>query len=57
MNKHVFVILLVILATREPAHAEDPPAVLARPTPEQLAWHDMEIEMFVCLDPCTWQNG
>ncbi len=26
------------------------------PTPEQIAWHEMEIEMFVCLDPCTWQG-
>jgi hypothetical protein len=26
------------------------------PTPEQLAWHEMEIEMFLALDPCTWQN-
>ena len=27
-----------------------------KPTPEQVAWHAMEMEMFVCLDPCTWQN-
>ena len=26
------------------------------PTPEQIAWHQMEIEMFVALDPCTWQG-
>jgi alpha-L-fucosidase len=26
------------------------------PTPEQIDWHEMEIEMFVCLDPCTWQG-
>ena len=26
------------------------------PTPEQMAWHEMEIEMFLCLDPCTWQG-
>ncbi len=26
------------------------------PTPEQLAWHEMEIQMFLCLDPCTWQG-
>ena len=26
------------------------------PTPEQMAWHAMEIEMFLCLDPCTWQG-
>jgi alpha-L-fucosidase len=32
------------------------PGDLARPTPEQAAWQDMELEMFLCLDPCTWQN-
>jgi len=26
------------------------------PTPAQIAWHEMEIEMFLCLDPCTWQG-
>jgi len=26
------------------------------PTPEQVAWHEMELEMFLCLDPCTWQG-
>jgi alpha-L-fucosidase len=30
--------------------------MLAKPTPEQVEWHDMEIEMFLCLDPCTWQD-
>ena len=28
----------------------------ARPTPEQVEYLDMEIQMFLCLDPCTWQN-
>lgn len=28
----------------------------AKPTPGQIEWHDMELEMFLCLDPCTWQN-
>ena len=36
--------------------ASEPPAKLAKPTPEQAAWQDMELEMFLCLDPCTWQN-
>jgi len=27
-----------------------------KPTPEQLAWHEMEVEMMLCLDPCTWQG-
>lgn len=26
------------------------------PTPEQLAWHAMELEMLLCIDPCTWQG-
>jgi alpha-L-fucosidase len=29
---------------------------LARPTPEQVAWHDMELEMFIHLAPSTWQD-
>jgi alpha-L-fucosidase len=28
----------------------------ARPTSEQVDYLDMELQMFVCLDPCTWQN-
>ena len=27
-----------------------------RPTPEQLAWQDMELSMFVHFGPATWQN-
>ena len=27
------------------------------PTAEQIAWHEMEIQMFVSLDPCTWQGS
>jgi alpha-L-fucosidase len=30
---------------------------LPRPTPEQLAWHDREIGMFVHLAPQTWQDS
>ncbi len=26
------------------------------PSPAQIAWHQMEIEMFLALDPCTWQG-
>lgn len=38
--------------------AQAAPAAAAHgvPTPEQIAWHAMEIEMFLCLDPCTWQG-
>jgi alpha-L-fucosidase len=28
----------------------------ARPSPEQLAWQDMELSMFVHFGPATWQN-
>jgi alpha-L-fucosidase len=31
-------------------------APLARPTPEQLAWQDMELEMFIHFAPSTWQD-
>ncbi len=33
-----------------------PEKPLAKPTAGQVEWHDMEMEMFLCLDPCTWQN-
>jgi alpha-L-fucosidase len=29
---------------------------LARPTPEQVAWQDMELEMFIHFAPSTWQD-
>lgn len=29
---------------------------LALPTPEQVAWQDMELEMFVHFGPATWQD-
>lgn len=29
---------------------------IARPSRSQMEWHDMETEMFVCLDPATWQD-
>jgi hypothetical protein len=40
------------------ASAADPPGevTLARPTPQQYAWHEQERIMFVCFDPCTWQG-
>lgn len=29
---------------------------VARPSRSQVDWHDLEMEMFVCLDPATWQD-
>jgi len=33
-----------------------PPAALARPTPQQLAWHDCELGMFIHFAPNTWTD-
>jgi len=50
-GKH-FIIVLAIFATFNAA-SEGPRAL---PTPEQVAWQDMEIGMFLCLAPNTWQD-
>jgi alpha-L-fucosidase len=39
-----------------PPHSARNPARLARPSPQQYAWHEQERITFVCLDPCTWQG-
>ncbi len=50
----LFSLLLTVtsVAWCEPEGAKS----LAKPTPGQVEWHDMEMEMFLCFDPCTWQN-
>lgn len=44
-----------------PAVGDAPPATpearpLAKPTAAQVAWQDMELEMFVHFGPATWEN-
>lgn len=29
---------------------------LARPTPQQVAWHHLELEMFIHIGPATWED-
>jgi alpha-L-fucosidase len=38
------------------AQKPDVESVLARPTAEQLAWHELELGMFVHLAPQTWED-
>ncbi len=44
------------LAAIEKALADPAAAQLARPTPEQIAWADMEREMFVHFGVATWKG-
>jgi alpha-L-fucosidase len=53
----------VVLAGGLVSQAQTPPGLATpaapepgKPTPEQVDYHAMELQMFVCLDPCTWQN-
>jgi alpha-L-fucosidase len=57
------VLLAAVLAMPSRSLGQDgkPPAAgggarLAKPSPEQVEYLGMELQMFVCLDPCTWQN-
>ena len=50
MIRFIFVLVLVSITMSQDTKP------LTIPTPQQLLWHDMEISMFVCLDPCTWQG-
>ncbi len=56
MNRTRFTGALVLaVGLTTPCLAGEGPA-RGVPTPEQIAWHEMEIQMFLCLDPCTWQG-
>lgn len=49
-------LLLAALASRVAGAPEPPAPALAKPSPQQYAWHEQERIQFVCLDPCTWQG-
>jgi alpha-L-fucosidase len=34
----------------------EPAGPVARPTPQQAAWHDLEVGMFIHMAPQTWQD-
>ena len=54
MNVKTCVLLAggLLLVSAGPAEAQQ----LALPSPEQLAWHEMEIGMFICFGIETWQD-
>lgn len=58
MSRNLVLLVLASAALVVNAAAQAPvePARLARPTPQQYAWHEQERIMFVCLDPATWQG-
>ncbi len=57
ISVRILAALAVLSCLPAAAAADQAPAVkLARPTPQQYAWHEQERVMFVCLDPCTWQG-
>jgi len=52
---------LIVSASQDPratpASATKSPESPARPSPQQLAWHDYELGMFVHIAPQTWQDS
>jgi len=52
----VFSVVMLGSASLLPAQAAAPPAKLARPTPQQAAWQDCEIGMFIHFAPNTWTD-
>ncbi len=54
MKIRVFAILLALLLAGYGLSAQAPSR--GKPTPEQIAWHELEVTMFVHLHPGTWQG-
>lgn len=49
-------LLAATMSSASTATVAPPPAVLARPSPEQRAWQDLGMGMFVHFAPNTWQD-
>ena len=52
----VFGVVILGSASLLPAQAATARTKLARPTPQQAAWHDCEIGMFIHFAPNTWTD-
>lgn len=48
---------MISAARSEPPSALVAATDLARPSPQQLAWHDLELGMFIHIAPQTWQDS
>jgi alpha-L-fucosidase len=55
-NYVALIAMALALAASTGFAGEKAASKLARPTPEQVEYQDMELQMFVCIDPCTWQD-
>ena len=56
MNALITTRMVVALLLAAPVVLHAAGGQLARPTPEQAAWQDLELEMFIHFAPSTWQD-
>jgi len=56
-RKQIRAATTVVLFSLISTAAQPTEVKLARPTPEQAAWHDCEIGVFVHVGPATWQDS
>ncbi len=56
LRSFLFCSTLFLTAGIAPAAEGQQKPALARPTPEQAAWQDLEVGMFIHFAPNTWQN-
>ena len=52
----VSVLVTIGACTAQSPRTQTAPARLATPSPQQVAWQDMEIGMFIHFAPNTWQD-